>query len=630
MFVPQQLLIGASSRSVLPTVDGGRDYLGEVPGSLNVDPYSPGLFVPAFDQGAVDVGNGNNDAAWVHDDLIATSVAIQEGENLVVLTSVDLYMVFAADANEIERRARANLPESMRAARIMISATHNHHGPDTAFSVNDQWYERMADETAASIVEAVSYLEPATLTAAQGEHRFGVDDARDPIILDPALNVAVATSIDTGDVIATIVQWTSHPETTLGYEPAEKIDISHVCSVKGWVDSDCYAAGRYLSADYPGAMRAVVRNEIGGEVLYFNGPLGSQIGPGRAQVWLVDDQHPVGNGWTPPGGAQPVPGAAGLGDQTFTRTEAIGRQLGLAVLKLVSSARAVAVSGVVWREQPFYTRLTNIGFRLLLADGDLGWQTPAAYTCNLPFSDDTCIADDNAVVGDPILTPLTGSQVRVGDVLKTRLVHLSLGDVGFLFMPGELPPELVRGLPADFLTNNDRFYRDPTDQHARGAAYTIPGYLLNLVTESQTFTVGLSGDELGYWVPLSEARMRCAADLLGPAGACQRAFAAGVIDYPDAVGGVLCKRITDDPSVLEMSDPELAKVAADSCRYGQVLGRELGEPAGHYEETNSAGWDLAADTWAAAVLLFGRADIAQINPNNPGYTPQNPPPAAGP
>ena len=41
------------------------------------------------------------------------------------------------------------------------------------------------------------------------------------------------------------------------------------------------------------------------------------------------------------------------------------------------------------------------------------------------------------------------------------------------------------------------------------------------------------------------------------------------------------------------------------CRYGQALGRELGEPEDHYEETNSAGWDMVDDTWEAATRLFG-------------------------
>ena len=44
----------------------------------------------------------------------------------------DLYMVFAVDAAEIQRRALLLLPASWQQVEILISATHNHHGPVTA------------------------------------------------------------------------------------------------------------------------------------------------------------------------------------------------------------------------------------------------------------------------------------------------------------------------------------------------------------------------------------------------------------------------------------------------------------------------------------------------------------------
>ncbi|MET1050216.1 MAG: hypothetical protein ABWZ55_11345, partial [Acidimicrobiales bacterium] len=67
-------LAGAASRSVLPTVDGERAYLDEAPEWNDYDPDDPGVFVPAWDQGRVDVGNGSDDGSWVHDDLRASAV----------------------------------------------------------------------------------------------------------------------------------------------------------------------------------------------------------------------------------------------------------------------------------------------------------------------------------------------------------------------------------------------------------------------------------------------------------------------------------------------------------------------------------------------------------------------------
>ena len=44
---------------MLPTVDGERAYLDEAPAWNDYDPDDPGVFVPEWDQGQVDVGNGD-------------------------------------------------------------------------------------------------------------------------------------------------------------------------------------------------------------------------------------------------------------------------------------------------------------------------------------------------------------------------------------------------------------------------------------------------------------------------------------------------------------------------------------------------------------------------------------------
>ncbi len=602
------LYAGAASNSILPTVDGDRAYLLDAPGWTDLDPNDIGLFVPTWDQGQVDVGNGNDDASWVHDDLRATALALRRGDSMVIMATADVYMIFAADSAEIERRARALLPADLNEmAKIVISATHNHHGPDTAFSVNDAWYDTMADQVAEAIYNAAVAMEPARLEVVTGEHHFGQSDGRDPIIVDPRLNIMrVSADGDGARTIATVVQWASHPETTLGWNPPG--DYTAECATKGWAADDCSADGRYLTADYPGIVREQVGAALGGEVLYFNGALGSQIGPGDADVWQIDAAHPVGDGVTAPAGAQPVPGAADLRDRNMARTDAIGTELSTHVLELLAEAKPTEVDEIEWRQQPFYTALTNVGFRVLLADGDLGWQVPAAFNCTAkPYSDDNCTDDGGLFEDDPVLTPLVDSQIRKGDVLKTQVTWVGLGDVGFLFMPGEISPELVIGLPSDFQTNTARYYTEP-DLHAVGADYQIPGYLLDLVPTKTTFTVGLGGDELGYWIPINEARLKCLDLVFDPSSGytCQRLFDEGQLVTADAVAGPVCRNLWENPQLLTQEDALLTQrqALAAVCRYGQALGRELGEPAGHYEETNSAGWDLVDDLWTAALQLF--------------------------
>ena len=192
-----------------------------------------------------------------------------------------------------------------------------------------------------------------------------------------------------------------------------------------------------------------------------------------------------------------------------------------------------------------------------------------------------------------------------------------------MFLPGEVAGELVVGLPAEFRADPGRWYDEPPGLHAFGDAFTTPGYVLNRMDDRYRFTIGLGNDELGYIFPISNWRVACVADELGGEGTCQALYEAGLIEHPDAVAGTTCKAITEDPSRLAGYPFEAALAIVASCRYGQALG----EAQGHYEETNSAGWDLAADMLAAVAALTGDADAEQVNPDFPGYWFGFPPPA---
>ena len=606
-----QLLAGAASRSMLPTVNGGRDYLVDAPGwpvQDQLDPDDPGVFIESWDQGEVDVGNGRPDSAWVHDDLKVSALALALGDEKAILVMADAYSFFSPDIAAMVERIRTRLPDDWQEAPVLVSATHNHHGPDTAFSINDDWYSLLVDEASFAAEDAVAALQPATMASASGTHGYGGSDQRDPIIPDDRLKV-ISVDAEDGSAIATMVQWTSHPESTLGWNPpTEAAGLDQACAIKGWEGDDCTAEGRYLTADYPGVLRQRLADSRGGEVLYFNGPLGNQIGPGSSPTWVVDADHPVGDGHTVPEGAAPLT-TCDRSDpylcRSFAKTESIGTELANAVTRLLDQAEPIAVSQLTVHVEPFFTRLTNIGFRLLIAEGDIGWQSTELYNCQgSPLTRENCTSAGQELVDDPFLTPVLGSQITRGDVIQTQLAHLDLGDVGILWMPGELPPELVHGLPADFNTAPPEKYYEQPHLHAVGSAYKLPGHLLSLVDESTTLTVGLGGDQVGYYVPVDEYRLRCL-DLVLPQGAsCDDLAARGVIEAPDWIGGRTCKTITDDPEALAGLGADADAVAA-ICRYGQGLGRELGEPEDHYEETNAAGWDMIDDLWAAAQRLFG-------------------------
>ncbi len=184
-----------------------------------------------------------------------------------------------------------------------------------------------------------------------------------------------------------------------------------------------------------------------------------------------------------------------------------------------------------------------------------------------------------------------------------------------MWIPAEIGPELTIGLPAEYRDHPEDWHREDISLHASGDDYRTVGYVKNRMADEYRWIVGLGNDELGYVVPISDYRVACVADALSGPGACEVLHDAGAIEYPDAVAGTTCKAITEDPRLLDRYGADAAEAVAASCRYGQALG----EAEDHYEETNSAGWDLEADILATVAALTGNADPAEVNPDFPGW-----------
>jgi hypothetical protein len=612
---------GAASRSVLPLVNGSHRYLraGFPPDD---DAVSPGIFVPEWDDGRIAVGNGEDEAHWVRDDLRVRALALSKraSHRITVLLSADLYMIFRTDADSIRAKVENRLPGAN--IEVLVGSTHVHHGPDTAFDVNHDWYEYMTDQAADAVVAAVDRMRPARLRVGAGEHWFGMDDD-DPQVIDPSMNVLQAVGAN-GRAVGTVVQWNNHPETTLGWSPP--VDLTEDCAVLGWEGAQCDAEGRYFTSDYAGALSRKIEHKVGGEALYFVGALGNLVGPGGANVWEVDEDHPLGDQFHPPPGAA-VPGGAGFTytDKNFRRAIVIGNQAARTALHIIRDGEWIHRPDIAFDRQVFYSRLSNIGFRALLVVDpqtgftQLGHLPPTIYSCPAtgPKTDETCSSEGLGTEEDPLL-----GTIRAGDHLKSEVGYLRIGPVGMMFLPGEVAGELVKGLPAEFRLAPARWYEEPLEENAFGDEYTTPGYVLNRMQDRYEFTIGLGNDELGYIFPISNWRVRCVADELAGPGTCQALHDAGVIEFPDAVAGTTCKAITEDPALLKQYPPDAAQAVSASCRYGQAFG----QAQNHYEETNAAGWDLAEDMLDAVTALTGDEDPTQVNPDFPGYWEGYPPP----
>lgn len=617
--------VGAASRSVLPTVDGRRDFLADLPAPT--DAFSPGVFVPEWDQGTVAIGNGFAESHWVRDDLRASAMAVETvaGGPIAVLVSVDLYMLIEPDIDLIRAKVAELLPAVVAdRVEVLVAVTHTHHGPETVElspnrQVNFEWFDLMTTEVADAVAEAVDTRGPARLQSASGNHWFGAANYRDPRIIDPTMNVLQAVR-PSGEVIATAVQWNSHPEMTLNWRPEVDggLDLSAECAAAVPALTRCTAEGRYHTADYPGHLRRVIREEAGGEVLYFVGALGSMVSPYRT-IWEVDALQGLGDHYTPPADAV-FPGTGAATARDFRRAAIVGEQAGHAALAILAErARPITDRTLEVRHEVFHTRLSNMGFRLLLRVDPQGRPfiggspTPLFRCPDAPRSYDTCVDDELVSIIDPII----GLPVRTGDHVRPTVSHLRLGPIGMLFTPGEVQSHLVKGLPADFRSGDGSAYYSPSTEgfHVPADELSIPGPLLDLLDTSERWFIGIGQGAIGYVIPIDDWRVLCIGDALAGAGTCAGLHALGFIAHPDSLSGAQCKTITENPASLAGLSAAVQQVLAGSCAYGQAFG----EAREHYEETNALGWDIAADMHAAVERMMGRTSDRQVNPSFIGY-----------
>ena len=228
-------LVGTASRSVLPTVDGGHGYAAPERLPPDADADDPGVFAAQFDQGPITVGNGKDNAHWVRDDLRVRTLAVQRAGSdriVVIARPTCTWCSGPTPRNCGGWCARCCRPNGRGKVEVLVHATHNHHGPDTAFAVNPEWYRFFLEQTRDAVKEAVERLEPATLRVAEGTHYFGGSDLGGLRVFDPTLGVLQARAAD-GRVIATLVNWADHPESTLNWSPPRE-RIAAACTTLGW------------------------------------------------------------------------------------------------------------------------------------------------------------------------------------------------------------------------------------------------------------------------------------------------------------------------------------------------------------------------------------------------------------
>jgi len=527
------LEVGASAITITPE-PGTYDIILGPDGMPDDDSdYSPGRDGDSIEDTN---GNGRDDAAWIagfgmgrgatgaHNDQWARAIALRAGDTTIVLCVIDTvgYMINQMDL------VRAMVPAALGVDYVFMAATHVHEardtigiwGADISSSGLDPDYMRFVRERSVqAIEEAVARLEPATvemvsfrlsevdldptMDGIQPEIRRFLGDNRDPFILDdqirmmrfvradglnapgtPATPDASGSRAAAGpstSTIATLINFAAHPE----YEGSNQRELSS--DIGHWVRTTIETGGDGPDADTDPEVAGV-----GGIALFWNGALGSQIGPNEL---LLRD-------WD---------GAEIPEDQQVT-SQHVGSSLGYWALRALVEEDAVptrrteldgSAVPISFRRARFFVRIQNTAYHI-------------AFRSNL-FDREVYNYDE----GRPISFPRNSNIPEA----ETELAVIRIGPAQLFTMPGELDPMLFVG------TRGDRAYTPPSYNGGRPVpdglenppvipTEEIP-HVLELrdddVEADDVWLLGLTNDFLGYFVPEFDYQLNTSVPFLAEA-----------------------------------------------------------------------------------------------------------------
>ena len=207
---------------------------------------------------------GSNVSTGVHDPLYARTLVLDDGEDTLALVTLDLAGLRSDSVKIVKEGIRAKTGIE----HVMLLCSHTHSGPGVGRdwpSKETSWLVEAEQKIIDTVVNANSSLAPVTFGVGKGEVReghnrrsvspdgsvtmFWRNEERAPTSpVDYELGVIRFNKLD-GAPLATLVNFTCHP-VVLG--PKNLL----------------------ISAEYPGVMRPLVEQAVGGTCLFANGACG--------------------------------------------------------------------------------------------------------------------------------------------------------------------------------------------------------------------------------------------------------------------------------------------------------------------------------------------------------------------
>lgn len=372
-------------------------------------------------------------AKKVHDPITARAVflADPDGRAKVALVSVDVVGLFLP----FVERVRERLPGF---TYVLVSATHNHEGPDTLglwgsspfkSGIDPEYMKRVED----GCVEAVRAAEEAA--APVGELRVGkasdpdlMNDTRLPVVKhDELVALRFVGPAPERKTLGLVVQWNCHPEV---------------------LDSK----NTEITADFVHYTVKHLKAKFGCPVAYFTGTVGGLMTTIRLPVKSDDGRD--------------------LKDGTFEKSERYGTLVGKLAEKAVASEEAAAALPLRAASRQFLVPVENNLYRV-------GWQLGTLQRTMYQW-------DGNPTPKEFLPTTDVAKPVAV----KTEVGYLRLGDVEIAVIPGEIYPELVLGK-----------VQDPPDPGADFPTAPVEPSVYGQMKGKHRLLIGLGNDELGYIIP---------------------------------------------------------------------------------------------------------------------------------
>jgi hypothetical protein len=200
-------------------------------------------------------------------DMWVTALALSDKTTTAIILDLDIQILTNQRADQI--RAAVSKATGLPIQNIRAAATHTHSGPvpykswiEKGYEMVAPWFDNVARWSAEAATEALAGLQPVELRSGRGEchinaNRRAVRPNGERFLginpEGPCDREVLAVRLDTveGKPLATLVNYACHA-TIMG------------------------PPNRLITPDYPGAMKRVVEEAIGGKCLFFQGSAGDQ------------------------------------------------------------------------------------------------------------------------------------------------------------------------------------------------------------------------------------------------------------------------------------------------------------------------------------------------------------------